>query len=150
MDITGEPDYVRSLIDKYDDAAKAMGVRVVPCCGYDSVPFDIGCFVAAEKLRHSTGMPAASVEALIGHSAGGVSGGTIASAARCAAPLRSPCPLCAVCPSNRSSILAPLHVCLPGRSSIPSLVSLSHTHTLSLHPSHPARHTHAGVSTRFR
>jgi short subunit dehydrogenase-like uncharacterized protein len=123
VDITGEPDYVRSLIDKYDDAAKAMGVRVVPCCGYDSVPFDIGCFVAAEKLRHSTGMRAAAVEALIGHSAGGVSGGTIASAARCA---HCSCALSvpSEAPKTRELCSCALHVSLDAFSS-KSALSLS-------------------------
>mmetsp|Transcript_4575 Transcript_4575/g.8614 ORF Transcript_4575/g.8614 Transcript_4575/m.8614 type:complete len:448 (-) Transcript_4575:347-1690(-) len=81
-DITGEPDYIQDLIEQYHDAAKERGVRVVNCCGYDSVPYDIGSFVVAEYM-HSMGATCTGVQALNGQSKGGVSGGTIATALRC-------------------------------------------------------------------
>ena len=44
VDTTGESPWVRSMIDKYDTAAKAAGSLVVPMCGFDSIPSDIGSF----------------------------------------------------------------------------------------------------------
>jgi short subunit dehydrogenase-like uncharacterized protein len=41
-DITGEPAYVRLLQDRYDGEARARGVKLVSCCGFDSVPHDLG------------------------------------------------------------------------------------------------------------
>ncbi len=34
----GETNYVMDLIKTYDEQAKAKNVRIVPCCGYDSIP----------------------------------------------------------------------------------------------------------------
>eukprot|EP00697_Spironema_sp_BW2_P009554 gnl/Spiro4/24506_TR12145_c0_g1_i1.p1 gnl/Spiro4/24506_TR12145_c0_g1~~gnl/Spiro4/24506_TR12145_c0_g1_i1.p1 ORF type:complete len:504 (-),score=88.61 gnl/Spiro4/24506_TR12145_c0_g1_i1:118-1629(-) len=40
-DITGEADWVRQMIDKYDDAARASGARIVHFCGHDCIPWDL-------------------------------------------------------------------------------------------------------------
>ena len=45
-DLTGEPGWVRSLIDDHDAAAVASGAKIVPCCGFDSVPADVGSLKA--------------------------------------------------------------------------------------------------------
>ena len=37
MDITGEPPYVRDLIDSYHARAASDGTRIIPCMGFDSV-----------------------------------------------------------------------------------------------------------------
>lgn len=50
VDITGEPDFVAQLIARLDDRALEKGVRVVPCCGFDSVPADLGVFHAMREL----------------------------------------------------------------------------------------------------
>ena len=44
-DITGENHWVRTLIDKHHDNASLKGVRIVPSCGYDSIPSDIGAYI---------------------------------------------------------------------------------------------------------
>jgi len=41
-DITGETWWVRGLIDNYHDVAKKNGTNIVPMCGCDSIPSDIG------------------------------------------------------------------------------------------------------------
>src|SRR3569623_2930592 len=48
FDLCGEPIWMRQMIDKYDDAAKESGARIVFSCGYDSVPFELGTFVVQE------------------------------------------------------------------------------------------------------
>jgi hypothetical protein len=50
-DITGETDWVRNMIDKYDDIAKVSGARIVNFCGHDCVPWDLCAFKAAEALK---------------------------------------------------------------------------------------------------
>ena len=41
-DITGETPFIRRIIDKYHDEAVENGVFIVPSCGFDSVPSDLG------------------------------------------------------------------------------------------------------------
>src|SRR5450631_826836 len=50
VDITGETLWVRSLIDRYHDRAAADGTRVIPFCGFDSVPSDLGATWVAQQL----------------------------------------------------------------------------------------------------
>lgn len=42
VDITGEAGWVRKMIDAYDGAALTKGVLLVPSCGYDALPSDVG------------------------------------------------------------------------------------------------------------
>jgi short subunit dehydrogenase-like uncharacterized protein len=51
----------------------------VHCCGYDSIPSDLGTLVAHETMRARHGVPCAEVKCFAGESRGGVSGGTVAS-----------------------------------------------------------------------
>ena len=37
--------YVRRLIAKHHAKAAAKGLRLVPCCGFDSAPFDLGALL---------------------------------------------------------------------------------------------------------
>ena len=50
VDITGENFWVKKMIEKHHEKAKKKGVRIVPSCGYDSVPSDLGCFFAAKAF----------------------------------------------------------------------------------------------------
>lgn len=50
------------------------------CCGYDSVPTDLGVLMMAEHACHKYAQRLCTVYNLIGDCSGGVSGGTIASA----------------------------------------------------------------------
>ncbi len=60
---TGETWWVRKMIDQYHDAAAAAGVRIVPCCGYDSIPSDLGTWFAVEHVKRTMNkcVPAASI-----------------------------------------------------------------------------------------
>ena len=40
VDITGENFWVRELIDKHHLKASERGIRIIPSCGYDSLPSD--------------------------------------------------------------------------------------------------------------
>ena len=49
-DLTGEPGFVDRLIERHHDAARARGVRIVNCCGFDSIPHDLGVLFTVTKL----------------------------------------------------------------------------------------------------
>ncbi len=77
-DITGETPWVRELIDRHHERAAKDGTRIVPCCGFDSVPSDIGALLVATEVQRTSGKPCVSVKAC--HAMrGGLNGGTLAS-----------------------------------------------------------------------
>jgi len=78
-DLTGEPQWMRRMIDAHDARAKQSGARIVHTCGFDSIPSDLGCWAAQQEFLKAYGVPATSVTALYGESSGAVSGGTVAS-----------------------------------------------------------------------
>lgn len=43
-DITGETDFVREMISKYDDVARETGACILPHCGNDCIPSDLTIF----------------------------------------------------------------------------------------------------------
>jgi short subunit dehydrogenase-like uncharacterized protein len=78
VDITGETPWIRSLIDRYDAKAAADGTRIVPACGFDSVPSDLGAYVVIRYLQHALGVACSEVKAYF-VLYGGLNGGTLAS-----------------------------------------------------------------------
>ena len=42
IDITGENIWVKDLIDKFHNKAVEKNIKIIPSCGYDSIPSDIG------------------------------------------------------------------------------------------------------------
>jgi len=42
VDLCGEPAWMKDMISRYDETAKASGARIVLSCGFDSIPFDLG------------------------------------------------------------------------------------------------------------
>lgn len=78
-DITGETWWVKEMSEKYHYRAAEAGVRLVNCCGYDSIPFDLGVSFVCEYIQRQLGKATAKVTAVIAQTASGVSGGTIAS-----------------------------------------------------------------------
>ena len=79
VDITGETPGARGLIDRHHEKAAHDGTRIVPCCGFDSVPSDLGAWLVAEAMRTRHGEPCIDVQACFSMR-GGVNGGTLASA----------------------------------------------------------------------
>lgn len=51
VDITGETVWVRDLIDRHQAQAEADGTRIIPFCGFDSVPSDLGAYLMSRHLR---------------------------------------------------------------------------------------------------
>lgn len=78
VDITGETPWVRTLIDRYQVQAAAEGTRIIPCCGFDSVPSDLGTYLVVRHLQRELGVPCQQVRAYF-QAYGGLNGGTLAS-----------------------------------------------------------------------
>lgn len=78
-DITGEVQWVRAMIDAHDARARATGARIVHCCGFDSIPSDLGTWALQQEMIVRTGAPARSVTTYVRRLKGGMSGGTVAS-----------------------------------------------------------------------
>jgi short subunit dehydrogenase-like uncharacterized protein len=79
VDITGETPWVKSLIDRYHNQAATDGTRIIPCCGFDSVPSDLGAYLVVRHMQQAWGVPCHTVKAYF-QAMGGFNGGTLASA----------------------------------------------------------------------
>lgn len=77
-DLTGETHFIRRSIDTLLGAAEASGARIVHCCGFDSIPSDLGVFMLGEAMAER-GARLAEVRCFFGESKGSFSGGTLAS-----------------------------------------------------------------------
>lgn len=77
-DLTGEVPFLRQAIDRYDAVARASGARLMHCCGYDSVPSDLGVLALHRRVEADGAGPLGRV-LTVAQARGGVSGGTIAS-----------------------------------------------------------------------
>lgn len=78
-DLTGEVQWIRRMIQLYEDRAKASGARIVHCCGFDSVPSDLGVWHLQQEAIARLGQPCQQVKMRVKAARGGLSGGTIAS-----------------------------------------------------------------------
>lgn len=77
VDLCGEVLFMRRSADKFHEAAKQSGARIVHACGFDSVPSDLGMLLLHEQASLS-GEPLKEAAMLV-KMKGGLSGGTIES-----------------------------------------------------------------------
>ena len=78
-DLTGEPQWIRRMIGRYEDVAKSSGARIVNCCGFDSIPSDLGVKYLQENAQRHFGSYCEKVKLRVKAMKGTASGGTIAS-----------------------------------------------------------------------
>jgi short subunit dehydrogenase-like uncharacterized protein len=78
VDITGETPWVKRLIDTLHGKAQLRHTRIIPSCGFDSIPSDIGAFLAQSTMRSLHGRDCVEVKAAFSIR-GGFNGGTLAS-----------------------------------------------------------------------
>jgi saccharopine dehydrogenase (NAD+, L-glutamate forming) len=84
LDITGEPEFVDRMWLRHHARAESTGARLVHCCGFDSVPHDLGAWFTVHQLPADEPL---SVRGYVrGH--GGLSTGTYHSAVRALSRLR--------------------------------------------------------------
>ena len=50
LDLTGEGGFVNHVINAYDKKAKENKVKVLNCCGFDSIPADLGTYYTVKQL----------------------------------------------------------------------------------------------------
>ena len=80
-DLCGEPAWMRQMIDKYHDDAKASGARISFSSGFDSIPFDLGVLMLQKEAKERFGEPCSRVRGRVRAMKGTFSGGTAASLA---------------------------------------------------------------------
>ncbi len=78
-DLTGEAQWIKRMITAYEDKAKASGAHIVHCCGFDSIPSDLGVKFLQQKAQEHFGRTCDQVRMGVKAMQGGASGGTIAS-----------------------------------------------------------------------
>jgi short subunit dehydrogenase-like uncharacterized protein len=78
-DLTGETHFIRRVIDAHHSRAEETGARIVHCCGFDSIPSDLGTWMLQAHALEKHGAPCAQIKFFAGKSRGGFSGGTVAS-----------------------------------------------------------------------
>lgn len=76
LDLTGEPEFVDLMYARYHATAERSGARLVHCCGFDSIPPDLGVYYAMQQLRPDGPVRVAGLV----RAGGSASGGTVASA----------------------------------------------------------------------
>jgi short subunit dehydrogenase-like uncharacterized protein len=67
------------MITGYEAQARESGARIVHCCGFDSIPFDLGVHFLQREARARFGRPCTTVKMRVKSMRGGFSGGTFAS-----------------------------------------------------------------------
>ncbi|MFC8452644.1 saccharopine dehydrogenase family protein [Kitasatospora sp. NPDC057223] len=85
LDLSGEPEFVDRTYLRHHATAVASGARLVHCCGFDSIPYDLGVRFTVQQLPE--GVPL-KVEGFVTAS-GTFSGGTFHSAVTAFSRLRS-------------------------------------------------------------
>ena len=50
VDLTGEPEFVDRMWLGYHEQARRSGARLVHCCGFDSIPHDLGAYFTVKQL----------------------------------------------------------------------------------------------------
>ncbi len=78
-DLTGEVLFIRDSIDHCQDAAARSGARIVHCCGFDSVPSDLGVLLLHQAARADDAGDLQDTTLVVTALRGGLSGGTLAS-----------------------------------------------------------------------
>lgn len=53
LDITGEPAFIRTMMDRYHEQANESGARLIPFCGFDSIPADLTTFLALKAASEN-------------------------------------------------------------------------------------------------
>src|SRR3954453_12042518 len=76
VDLTGEPEFVDLMYVRHHEQAVESGARIVHCCGFDSIPHDLGAYFTVKQLPE--GVPI-KLEGFV-RAGGTFSGGTFESA----------------------------------------------------------------------
>ena len=78
-DLAGEVQWIRQMIDKHHKNAKENGTKIVHCCGFDSIPSDMGVHFIQKEVKKQKGIHAQKIQMRVAGIRGKISGGTYAS-----------------------------------------------------------------------
>ncbi len=78
-DLAGEVLFIRDSIDRCHDSAVSAGARIVHCCGFDSVPSDLGALLLHHAARGDDAGDLQDTTLVVTALKGGISGGTLTS-----------------------------------------------------------------------
>src|SRR5690606_6206240 len=76
VDLTGETSWWSEMVERYHERAAARDVLIIPACGFDCIPADMGALFTAAQLPDDQPM---TIDAYA-RGSGSFSGGTVASA----------------------------------------------------------------------
>jgi len=106
-DLTGEVQWVARMLERHEAAARESGARIVHCCGFDSIPSDLGVLFLQQQAIERFGQPCVQVGMRVKAMRGGASGGTIASMLNIVEEAARD-------PALRRSLANPYWLCPPG------------------------------------
>lgn len=78
-DLTGETQWIQQMVERYQAQAEKTGARIVHCCGFDSIPSDLGVYFLQQQAKARQGEFCTKVKMRVKAMKGGLSGGTAAS-----------------------------------------------------------------------
>ena len=78
-DLAGEVQWIRKMIDTHNERAAETGARIVHCCGFDSIPSDMGVWFLQDEAMKRHGAYCQSITMYVKATKGTFSGGTMAS-----------------------------------------------------------------------
>jgi short subunit dehydrogenase-like uncharacterized protein len=78
-DLSGEVQWIRRMVQRYEATARKSGARLVHCCGFDSIPSDLGVHFLQRQAMKQFGAPCTRVKMRVKVMRGEFSGGTVAS-----------------------------------------------------------------------
>src|ERR1700693_4166567 len=78
-DLSGEVQWIRRMVQRYEATAQKSGARIVHCCGFDSIPSDMGVHFLQRHAIKQLGAPCTRVKMRVKAMRGEFSGGTVAS-----------------------------------------------------------------------
>ena len=79
VDLTGEPQWIKKMQDKFQQEAQQSGAQIVHCCGFDSIPSDMGVYFLQQHAQQKFQSVCNTVCMRVHRIKGGASGGTVAS-----------------------------------------------------------------------
>ncbi len=109
-DLTGEVQWIRKMVERYEEEAKSSGARIVHCCGFDSIPSDMGVWFLQQQAEQTFGAPCRDVRMRVKAAKGEFSGGTVASMINVAREAASD-------PKLRKELANPFSICPPDHRS---------------------------------
>ncbi len=78
-DLAGEVQWIAKMLTRYEPLAKVSGARIVNCCGFDSVPSDLGVYFLQQASKEQFGSTCSEIKMRVKAMKGSASGGTVAS-----------------------------------------------------------------------